>query len=68
MALVVERSFPSFGAGFRSLAIANVALNELVGPVLFKFVLDRNGETGKGAHQEKAFHESETAAAKPEPA
>jgi Kef-type K+ transport system membrane component KefB len=57
MALVVEHSFPTFGAGFRSLVIANVAVNELVGPVLFKFVLDRTGETGKGA-QEKAFHES----------
>jgi hypothetical protein len=49
MAVLVERSFPSFGAGFRSLAIANVALNELVGPVLFKFALDRTGESGKGA-------------------
>jgi Kef-type K+ transport system membrane component KefB len=57
MAVVVERSFPSFGEGFRSLAIANVALNELVGPVLFKFALDRTGETGKGT-QEKGFHEA----------
>jgi Kef-type K+ transport system membrane component KefB len=57
MAVVVERSFPTFGAGFRSLAIANVALNELVGPVLFKFALDRIGETGKG-HQEQSFHDS----------
>jgi Kef-type K+ transport system membrane component KefB len=57
MAVVVERSFPSFGAGFRSLAIANVALNELVGPVLFKFALDRIGETGKG-QQEQSFHDS----------
>jgi Kef-type K+ transport system membrane component KefB len=57
MAVVVERSFPSFGAGFRSLAIANVAFNELVGPVLFKFVLDHIGESGKG-QQEKSFHDS----------
>jgi Kef-type K+ transport system membrane component KefB len=57
MALVVERAFPSFGAGFRSLAIANVALNELVGPVLFKFALDRTGESGRGT-QEMGFHES----------
>ncbi|HEX4339054.1 MAG TPA: cation:proton antiporter [Polyangiaceae bacterium] len=57
MAVVVERSYPSFGAGFRSLAIANVALNELVGPILFKFALDRTGESGKGT-QEMAFHES----------
>lgn len=57
MAVMVERSFPSFGEGFRSLAIANVALNELVGPVLFKFALDRTGESGMGT-QEKAFHDS----------
>jgi Kef-type K+ transport system membrane component KefB len=57
MAVVVERTFPSFGAGFRSLAIANVALNELVGPILFKFALDRTNESGKGT-QEMAFHES----------
>src|SRR5260221_7271890 len=48
MAMIVERSFPSFGAGFRSLAIANVALNEFVGPVLFKLALDRTGESGRG--------------------
>jgi Kef-type K+ transport system membrane component KefB len=57
MAVLVERSFPSFGAGFRSIAIANVALNELMGPILFKLALDRTGETGKGT-QEMAFHES----------
>jgi len=57
MAVIVERSFPSFGAGFRSLAIANVALNELMGPILFKFALDRTGESGKGI-QEMGFHES----------
>jgi Kef-type K+ transport system membrane component KefB len=60
MGLVVERSFPSFGAGFRSLVVANVALNELVGPVLFKFALDRIGESGQGA-QEKAFHDPDAA-------
>jgi Kef-type K+ transport system membrane component KefB len=59
MAVVVEKAFPSFGSGFRSLAIANVALNELVGPVLFKFALDRTGESGKGV-QEKSFHETQS--------
>jgi Kef-type K+ transport system membrane component KefB len=57
MAVIVERSFPSFGAGFRSIAIANVAINELVGPILFKFALDRTGESGRGT-QEMGFHES----------
>ena len=42
---VVARSFPSFGDGFRALAIATVAINEMVGPVLFKMALDRSGES-----------------------
>jgi len=42
---VIERAFPTFGSGFRALAIATVALNEIVGPILFKFALDRAGET-----------------------
>jgi len=39
--------FPSFGAQFGALAVAAVALNEMVGPVLFKLALDRAGESGK---------------------
>jgi len=42
---VIERSFPILGSGFRALAVATVALNEMVGPVLFKVALDRAGET-----------------------
>lgn len=42
---VIERNFPSFGAGFRALALATVAVNEMIGPVLFKRALDRTGET-----------------------
>jgi Kef-type K+ transport system membrane component KefB len=42
---VVARAFPSFGDGFRALAIATVAVNEMIGPVLFKLALDRSGET-----------------------
>jgi Kef-type K+ transport system membrane component KefB len=51
MAVVVERSFPDFGAGFRALAIATVAVNEMIGPVLFKFALDRCGESGKAVEK-----------------
>jgi hypothetical protein len=40
LAVVVERAFPTFGASFRSLVIAAVAVNELIGPVLFKLALD----------------------------
>jgi Kef-type K+ transport system membrane component KefB len=42
---VVSRTFPMLGTGFGALAIATVALNEMVGPVLFKLALDRSGET-----------------------
>lgn len=45
LSVVIERTFPQFGAGFRSLAIAAVAVNEFIGPILFKFALDRNGES-----------------------
>lgn len=45
LSVVIEKAFPQFGVGFRSLAIAAVAINELVGPILFKFALDRNKES-----------------------
>jgi Kef-type K+ transport system membrane component KefB len=47
LSVVIAKAFPSFGEGFRSLAIAAVALNEMIGPVLFKFALDRAGETDR---------------------
>jgi Kef-type K+ transport system membrane component KefB len=45
LSVLVAREFPSIGTPFRSLAVATVAVNELVGPVLFKLALDRAGET-----------------------
>jgi Kef-type K+ transport system membrane component KefB len=45
VAAVISRTFPSIGEGFGALAIAAVAINEMVGPVLFKFALDRSGES-----------------------
>jgi Kef-type K+ transport system membrane component KefB len=47
LSAVIARDFPAFGAGFRALAIATVAINELVGPILFKRSLD-------GAKESKA--------------
>jgi Kef-type K+ transport system membrane component KefB len=46
---VAVREFPMLGDGFRALAIATVAINEMVGPILFKLALDRAGETVKEA-------------------
>lgn len=45
LSVVIEKAFPQFGVGFRSLAVAAVAINELIGPILFKFALDRNKES-----------------------
>jgi Kef-type K+ transport system membrane component KefB len=45
LSVVVAREFPGIGPGFRALAIATVAINELAGPILFKLALDRAGET-----------------------
>jgi Kef-type K+ transport system membrane component KefB len=45
IASVIANKFPTFGQGFRDVAIACVALNEMVGPVLFKIALDRARET-----------------------
>ena len=50
----MQGQFPAFGAEFGALAVAAVALNQLVGPVLFKLSLDRSGESGKGAAAEGA--------------
>ena len=47
LSAIIAREFPSIGTGFRALAIATVAINEMVGPVLFKFALDRTGETSQ---------------------
>ncbi len=45
IASVVANKFPSFGAAFRDVAVACVALNEMIGPVLFKLALDRAKES-----------------------
>jgi len=50
LSLVIAKAFPSFGEGFRALAIATVAINEMIGPVLFKIALDRTHESGRGGH------------------
>lgn len=46
---IAAREFPSFGRGFGDLAIATVAMNEIVGPILFKVALDRAKETREPA-------------------
>jgi Kef-type K+ transport system membrane component KefB len=55
---VVARQFPSFGKEFAAVALACIALNELVGPVIFKFALDRAKES-KGPTRVLAEDEEE---------
>jgi Kef-type K+ transport system membrane component KefB len=47
LSVLVAKEFPSIGTPFRALAIATVAINEMIGPVLFKLALDRSGETSR---------------------
>jgi Kef-type K+ transport system membrane component KefB len=55
IAASIQTEFPAFGAGLGALAVATVAMNEMVGPVLFKAALDRCGETrGEAAEAEPA--------------
>jgi Kef-type K+ transport system membrane component KefB len=41
----IEHEFPIFGAGFRALVLATVALNEMIGPIVFKLAIDKAGES-----------------------
>lgn len=45
LVVLVEKAYPSFGTAFRALGIAAVAVNEMVGPILFKLGLDKSGES-----------------------
>jgi Kef-type K+ transport system membrane component KefB len=45
MAALVEKQFPGFGSDFRALGVAAAAVNEIVGPILFKAALDATGES-----------------------
>jgi Kef-type K+ transport system membrane component KefB len=48
IAAKVSTEFPALGRAFGALAIAVVAVNELIGPILFKVALDRSGESARG--------------------
>lgn len=45
MAVTVGAQFPTFGPALAALTIAAVGFNEAVGPILFKWSLDRAGES-----------------------
>jgi Kef-type K+ transport system membrane component KefB len=45
LASLVEKRMP-WGADFYTIVLAMVAINQLIGPVLLKWLLERNGEAG----------------------
>jgi Kef-type K+ transport system membrane component KefB len=49
LAGTVAREFPTFGPPFRALVVATLAINAVVGPILFKLALDRSGESKRAA-------------------
>jgi Kef-type K+ transport system membrane component KefB len=44
LSAVLARAFPAVGEGLRSLVVVTVAINEVVGPIFFKFALERGSE------------------------
>jgi len=49
LAGIVEKTFPgAIGIQFKTILIASVVINELMGPVFFKFILVKSGEGDAG--------------------
>jgi Kef-type K+ transport system membrane component KefB len=49
LTILIQRAIPELDASFATLAIGVVAVNEVLGPVLFKLGLDRAGESRPAA-------------------
>jgi len=49
LATIVAEAYPELGTQLRSLALALIAINQTVGPVLFRRALDRSGELSPSA-------------------
>ncbi|MCK5879048.1 MAG: cation:proton antiporter [Holophagae bacterium] len=46
IAIIVEQSFPDWGRPLKAIIISIIAINQIVGPVLFKIGLVKSGEVG----------------------
>jgi Kef-type K+ transport system membrane component KefB len=47
MVVVIEKTFPEWGANFKALVLAVIAINQVVGPVLLQRLLFKVDEAGK---------------------
>jgi len=54
LSAVLARAFPAVGEGLRSLVVATVAINEVVGPIFFKLGLERGREVQGDSRPEPA--------------
>ncbi len=48
IASIVARTFPDWGPAIRTIALALIAFNQLLGPVAFRYALLKSGEGGLG--------------------
>lgn len=47
LTLIAAQEFPEWGASFQTLIVSLIAINQLIGPVLFRNALARAGEIGR---------------------
>lgn len=47
LTLIAAQEFPEWGASFQTLMVSLIAINQLIGPVLFRNALARAGEIGR---------------------
>ena len=58
LTLIIAAEFPTWGSQLQTLAVALIALHELIGPVMFRSALARSGEIGQlDLHEEPADSE-----------
>jgi Kef-type K+ transport system membrane component KefB len=60
LALLLARTFPTFGNAASSLIVAMVAINQIVAPVLFRMALVKSGETRSGSTTLRASEPART--------
>ena len=44
LAILIERTFPVWGSDFKALILAAIAINQIIGPILFKYALVKSGD------------------------
>ena len=47
MAIIIEKTFPEWGGTFKTLVLAVIAINQIIGPILLQKLLIRSKEAGK---------------------